>query len=565
MFSTLDKSLPLCTAMRETFARGYTARNFKQDVIAAFVVSLVALPLSMALAIAVGLPPQHGIYTAIIAGIMTPLLGGSITQVSGPTAAFVVIIAPIVAEYGLRGIILAEIMAGVMLVLLAWAKLGRFITFVPYPVTTGFTAGIAVVLGTLSLNDLLGLGIEKLQGSFVDKVALIITHLPAIQFPEACIGLVSLLVMFTGKRISKHIPSAILGVLVGTLLGLWFTHTGVGVSTIGSRFSFELEGIIHQGIPPLPPTFHLFGEGALFAWPTFRELQILSMPAFVIAALAALESLLSATVADGLTRTKHNPNGELAAIGFANIASGFTMGIPATGAIARTTTNIKSGAHSPLASSMHGLFILLFVLCLAPLINYVPMASLAALLLLTAYNMSHYRQFFRILNIAPREDIMVLLACFGLTVFIDMVAGVTVGILLASLLFIKRVSAMAEVTVDMYDDMANTRLPPNVMVYHISGPLFFATVERTLDRTAFLRNRIDTLVLDLQQVPLVDMSGLVALKNLLMSDVLVGKRIIICAKPDILSKIMQKLAGENITHIKTAASVDAALAQISPS
>lgn len=547
--------------MRETFARGYTAKNFWHDLIAAFVVSLVAMPLAMALAIAVGLPPQHGIYTAIVAGIMTPLLGGSVTQVSGPTAAFVVIVAPIIAEFGLRGIILAEIMAGIMLVLLAWARLGRFITFVPYPVTTGFTAGIAVVLGTLSLNDLLGLGVEKLQGSFVDKVMLLAGHIQNIQLPEAGIGLVSLVVMFTGKRITRHIPSAILGIIVGTLLGLWFTHTGVPVDTIGNRFTYEAGGTVHHGIPPFPPALHIFGGSGLFAWPTIREMQILSLPAFVIAALAALESLLSATVADGLTRTKHNPNAELAAIGLANIASGLAVGIPATGAIARTTTNIKSGAHSPLASSLHAVFIMLYVISLAPLISYVPMASLAALLLLTAYNMSHYRQFFRILKIAPREDMLVLLACFGLTVFIDMVAGVTVGILLASLLFIKRISEMAEVTVDEHEEGENTRLPPNVMLYSISGPLFFATVERTLDRTAFLRKRIDTLVLDMHRVPLIDMSGLVALKNLLLSDALSGKRVILCARADILAKIMQKMAGENIPNLQTAASVDEAIAK----
>lgn len=560
------KLIPLATAMRDTFTRGYGARSFTHDLVAALVVSLVALPLSMALAIAVGLPPQHGIYTAIVAGIVTPLLGGSMTQVSGPTAAFVVIVAPIVAEHGLRGLIIAEIMAGIMLVALAWARLGRFITFVPYPVTTGFTAGIAVVLGTLSLNDLLGLGIEKLQGSYMDKLALLAEHLPNLNLAETAVGLVSLLVMFNGRRLTRHVPSAILGIVVGALLSFLLHRFGIEVATIGTRFSYETATGMAQGIPPFPPSIHWFGENNFFAWPTHKELQVLSMPAFVIAALAALESLLSATVADGLTRTKHDPNAELAAIGIGNILTGFASGVPATGAIARTTTNIKSGAKSPLASAMHAVLILLYVVSLAPIISYIPMAALAALLMLTAYNMSHYKQFYRMLHIAPRQDTIVLLTCFGLTVFIDMVAGVMVGILLAVLLFIQRISSMTEVTIDDYTTPSNRALPANVMVYRISGPLFFGTVERTLDRTAFLRSRIDTLILDMQQVPLVDITGMVGIKNLLLSDALAGRRVIICARPDIASKILQKLAGEPHTaNVSTAASVDEALKTIASS
>jgi SulP family sulfate permease len=551
---------PLAVALRESLRGGYSLKKFRDDTIAAVTVSLVALPLAMALAIAVGLPPQHGIYTAIVAGILTPLLGGSAMQVSGPTAAFVVIVAPIVAEHGLRGLIITQIMAGIMLVLLAWAKLGRFITVVPYPVTTGFTAGIAVVLATLSLNDILGLGIDHLSGSFVHKLVLLAQHLPQIRWQEAAIGLVSLLVMFTGRRIISGFPSAILGVAAGTALALLLSHFGIEVATIGSRFSYDTpQGLIGHGIPPYAPVLHGFGGDGLFAWPDVKELQLLLMPAAVIAALAALESLLSASVADGLSRTKHHPNAELGAIGIANIFSGLASGIPATGAIARTTTNIKSGARTPLASMMHAALILAYVLALAPLISYLPMASLAALLMLTAYNMSHYRQFYRILRIAPRHDIIVLLVCFGLTVFIDMVAGVAIGMLLAAVLFIQRISAMTEIHVEEGGHSRHLALPENVMITHISGPLFFATVERVLDRTSFLRSRIDTLILDLQQVPLIDMSGLVAMKQLLTSDTLARKTVYLCAKPDLLAKLTLKLADVPHPNIHLVNSVETAI------
>jgi SulP family sulfate permease len=283
------------------------------------------------------------------------------------------------------------------------------------------------------------------------------------------------------------------------------------------------------------------------------------MPAFVIAALAALESLLSATVADGMARTRHNPNAELAAIGVANILSGFACGIPATGAIARTATNIKAGAQTVFTSSMHAVFIMLYVLALAPLISYIPMASLAALLVMTAYNMSHWRQFLRILTIAPREDILVVLVCFGLTVFVDMVVGVSVGITLAALLFVRHMLAVTESHIYEGNNGPYGALPANVMVYSIRGPLFFATVERAINRNHFLHPPINTLILDLEDVPLVDMTGLVALKQLLISDAMAGKRIILCASADVLARLMLKLEGITGLDIHTAEDVSAAI------
>jgi len=388
----LSEIIPIGYALKESLRRGYNFHAFKSDAIAGLIVSLVALPLAMALSIAVGLPPQYGLYTAIVAGMAVPLLGGSISQVSGPTAAFVVIVAPIVTEHGLRGLILTTLMAGILLIALGIAKLGRYINYVPYPVTTGFTSGIAVVIGTLALNDFLGLHIDKLQGEYTHKAALIIEHIPTLYWPEALVGIVSLVLMFTSKRILPKVPPPVVGIGLGTLLAYALQHYGFEIATIGNRFGYALpDGSTGRGIPPFPPSFHIPGldSSPLFAWPSFAEIRTLIVPALVVAALGALESLLSATVADSMAGTKHNPNSELVGIGIGNILCGLASGIPATGAIARTATNIHSGGKTPFASSIHAVLILLYVLLLAPYMSYIPMASLAALLITVAYRMSH--------------------------------------------------------------------------------------------------------------------------------------------------------------------------------
>ncbi len=465
------KTIPIAAALKESFKEGYNLQSFKSDCIAGLIVSLVAFPLAMALAIAVGLPPQHGLYTAIVAGIIVPLLGGSITQVSGPTAAFVVIVAPIVSEHGLRGLIITTIMAGFLLIALGVAKLGRYINYVPYPVTTGFTSGIAVVIGTLALNDFLGLHIEKLQGEYIHKLLLIAEHLPMLYWPEALVGATALLVMSTSAKIIPKIPSPILGIAAGTALAYVLQAQGFDIATIGNRFSYDLpDGSTGQGIPPFLPALQFP------AWPDFAELRMLIVPALVITALGALESLLSAAVADGMTGTKHHPNSELVGVGIGNILSGLAAGIPATGAIARTATNIHSGAKTPLASSIHAIFIMAYVLLLAPTMSYIPMASLAALLLMVAYRMSHWRQFRRTIEVASRSDTIVLLACFGFTVFIDMVAGVTVGVVLSCFLLVKRIANLTQSDVSHastghHRKLQHVTLPDDVMVYHISGLL----------------------------------------------------------------------------------------------
>lgn len=429
-----NRLFPLATALRHGL-KHYSKNDFRHDLAAGLVVSLVALPLSMALSIAVGLPPQHGLYTAIVAGIVAAVLGGSATQVSGPTAAFVVIVAPIVTDLGLHGIIWCQILAGFFLICLGVFRLGRLVDYVPHAVTTGFTAGIAVTIATLSLNDFFGLHIEKLGEHYIDKASAIIGNMPNLAWNELAVGATSLLGIVFFPRVTKIIPASVAGIALGTAVAWILSKTGSPVETLYTRFSYDLpDGGTGQGIPPYPPVFHLPGsDGTLFKIPDIAELKILLKPALVIAALGALESLLSATVADSMTKTKHNPDAELNGIGVANICSGLVAGIPATGALARTAANIHAGAKTPLAAVIHALFILFYMMAFAPYISHVPMAALAALLLTVAWRMSHAHEFIAIARKHATKERILLVATFILTVLIDMVAGVSAGMILAGL------------------------------------------------------------------------------------------------------------------------------------
>ncbi len=434
--------LPIGWALRESLRQGYHWQDFKADLGAAFVVSLIALPLSMALAIAVGLSPEHGIYTAIVAGIAAALLGGSQFQISGPTAAFVVILIPIVADLGLRGIIWCQIIAGIILIILGYAKIGQWIHRVPMTVTIGFTTGIAIVLATLALKDFLGLKLASNTPHFIDKVCHLATHLSDVSWPETIVGIVTLLLIVTARKWIKIIPAPMTGVIVGAILAIVFDGLGYPLATIGSEFSYQAQnGSLQMGIPPFAPALHLptLSPGSLFTVPNLTELKALLPPALIIAALIALESLLSAAIADSLTQTKHQPNAELKGIGLANILSGLATGIPATAAIARTAANIHNGARTPFASMFHSVLILIYVLIFSPIICLIPMTSLAALLLVTAYHMSHLKQFLNMLRYDMTSNRIVLVSCCLVTVFVDMVAGISVGIALAwSLQYINR-------------------------------------------------------------------------------------------------------------------------------
>jgi SulP family sulfate permease len=515
------KNLP-GAALRAVFREGYSFKELRTDVLAGAVVGVVALPLAMALSIAVGAAPQNGLYTSIVAGFIVAALGGSRTQVSGPTAAFVVILAPIHAKFGLGGLLTAGVLAGLMLIGMGFARLGKLIQFIPHPVTTGFTAGIATVIATLQIKDALGLTLTRSPENYFARIAAMIEARHSASQSEVLIAFLTLALLLLFPRVSRRIPGPLIVLPVMTvaaaLLSRWVPD--FHVATIGSRFHSSVGGELVNGIPQLPPLPLLpwtqAGPGGHSFNLNLDTFGALITSAFAIALLGAIESLLSAVVADGMAGTRHNPDAELLALGVGNVVAPFFGGIPATGAIARTATNIRSGARSPIASMVHAVTVLLAVLALAPLIAYVPMASLAALLLLVAWNMAELKHFVRITKVAPKSDVAVLLTCYGLTVAFDMVIAVTVGVVFAALLFMRR---MAEVTqanlVEEEHPAVRLPLPKGVIVYEIAGPLFFGAAQRaitTLNRISVVTRAV---IFRMDQVPAMDATGLVALESAL--------------------------------------------------
>jgi len=507
-------SLRLGTALRAALRHGYSAKDLRADALAGMVVGIVALPLSMALAVASGVAPQYGLYTAIVAGAVIAALGGSMVQVCGPTAAFVVLLAPIAARFGLGGLILAGLLAGVLLVIMGVARLGGLIQFVPYPVTTGFTAGIAVVIATLQLKDFLGLTVPTSQPPpehYLEKVWALVRALPTLRWPDLAIGLFTLAVLLVWPRITRRVPGPLVALGLAGLLAALLTRLvpGFEVATIVSRF--------HGGIPQLPPLpvlpWHLPGPDGQPLVLSFGLLRELVPSAFAIAMLGAIESLLSAVVADGMTGGSHDPDAELVAQGVGNLVAPFFGGIAATGALARTATNVRSGARSPLAAIFHSLFVLLAVVILAPVLNHLPMASLAALLLIVAWNMSEAKHFAHAMRVAPRSDVFVLLTCFGLTVVFDMVVSVTVGVLLAALLFMRRMAEFSNVRLVSQHPIASGGMPKDVLIYEIAGPLFFGAAQKAMSALQRVPTGIKVVVLDLAAVPVMDATGLVSLES----------------------------------------------------
>ena len=501
-------------AVRAVLSEGYTADDLRHDVLAGLVVGIVALPLSMALAIAVGVPPQHGLYTAIVAGIAVPLLGGSRFQVTGPTAAFIVILAPIYVRHGMAGLLVAGGMAGVLLLAMGLFRLGRLIQFIPHPVTTGFTAGIGTVIGVLQLKDLLGLRPTRTPDHFAERVWSFIQARHTANMSELSIGIATLAMLALLPRVTKRVPAPLVALPVAALLA-WAVH--LDVATIGSRFVTLIDGEQVHGIPQLPPLpilpWHV-GAGLPLRLATLRAL----FPAAIaIALLGAIESLLSAVVADAMAGTKHDPDSELLALGVGNILCPFFGGIACTGAIARTATGVRYGSRSPFASVIHAVVVLVAVLLLAPLISYLPMAALAALLMMVAWNMSEARHFFHVLRVAPKSDVAVLLACYALTVVFDMVVAVTAGMILAAFLFMRRMAEVASVQlVDEQHPHLKLKLPKQVILYEVNGPLFFGAAEAAMDAFKAIGARPKVLILYLAAVPAMDMTGLVALESALL-------------------------------------------------
>ncbi len=500
-------------AIRETFQKGYTFRDVRADLLAGLVVGVVALPLSMALAIATGVPPQYGLYTAIVGGAAIAILGGSRVQVSGPTAAFVVILAPISAKFGLAGLCMATVIAGLIMMIMGAAGLGKLMEFVPYPVTTGFTAGIAIVIATLQLRDFLGLTVEHMPDHYIERVIALARAGHTLRWQDLSIGLLTLAILIGLPRLTRRVPAPLVALPAAAALAALLSHVvpGFSVVTIATRFG---------GVPQLPPQPVLpwllagpDGNPLILDMELFRALLL---PAVAIAMLGSIESLLSAVVADGMAGTKHDPDAELLAQGAGNILAPFFGGFAATGAIARTATNIRSGARSPLSAVFHSAFVLATVLVLAPALGYLPMTSLAALLLIVAWNMSELRHVFHVTRVAPRGDVIVLFTCLLLTVIFDMTISVTAGVLLAALMFMRR---MAELTQTKLIEEAHAALPEplpaGVLLYEVAGPLFFGAAQKAMSALKTVEGEISVVVLDLRSVPVMDATGLVNLEGAL--------------------------------------------------
>jgi SulP family sulfate permease len=510
----------LFAALRQSLRGGYSWKHLRGDLSAGLTVGIIAIPLAMALAIAVGVAPQHGLYTVLVAGALIALCGGSRFNVSGPTAAFVVILLPITQQFGLGGLLLCTLMAGLILIALGLLRAGRLIEFIPYPVTLGFTAGIGIVIATLQIKDLLGLSLASQPNNYIEQLNALLHALPSLQLGDSLVALVCLAVLLIWPRWVPKIPGHLVALTLGALLSLLLESFGLPVATLGERFSYNLDGVEHAGIPPFLPSFawpwQLPGADGQPLQMSFELVRQLLAPAFAIAMLGAIESLLCAVVADGMTGSKHDPNGELIGQGIGNLVAPLFGGITATAAIARSAANVRAGAFSPLAAVVHSIVVLIAIVFLAPLFSYLPMAALAALLLMVAWNMSEARHVRHTLRIAPRNDVLVLLTCLILTVLFDMVLAVGVGLLLAAGLFIKRMSDLTDTeSLPRHFHQALNDLPDHVLVYAIRGPLFFGAAEKALSVLRRFTPGVKVVIVDISAVPLLDMTALAALNNVL--------------------------------------------------
>lgn len=498
------------------------------NALAGVIVGVVALPLAMAFAIASGAKPEQGLYTAIVAGGLTSLLGGSRLQIAGPTGAFIVILAGITAKYGIEGLQVATLMAGVMLVLMGLTRLGGVIKYIPDPVILGFTSGIGVIIFVGQWKDFLGLQPVAGTQHFHEKFWHLLQAMPGLHLETALMGVSTLGVLLLSPRLFKRVPAPLVAMVVATVMQWAFEFEGV--ATIGSAFG---------GIPQSLPHFELPSM-------TFGEMLQLIGPAFTIALLGAIESLLSAVVADGMTGSKHNSNQELIGQGVANIFSPLFGGFASTGAIARTATNIRNGATSPIAGVVHALTLVVIVLVLAPLAAHIPLCALSAILFVVAWNMSELHRFGHMVRTAPKADVAVLLITFMLTVFGDLVIAVNIGVMLAALLFMKRMADAVNIEQQpqalLEDEIeeASLMLPRNTVVFMMEGPFFFGAAERLENALEKVHGHAEVLVLRLGQVPFIDATGMQSLWDLLDTCKRHKTRLVLCeARPNVLEKMQR--------------------------
>lgn len=497
----------------------YTAARLGKDCLAGVTVGLVAIPLAMALAIASGVPPQYGLYAAMIAGLIIPLAGGSRYSVSGPTAAFVVILFPIVQQYGFAGLLLATMLSGGMLVLMAVLRLGRYIEYIPQSVTLGFTCGIAIVIAVLQLPEFLNFAHDDLPPHFAEKALVIAQRMTQFDAPSLLVGVSTLAVLLLWPRLHTAIPPHLPALVVGGVLGWLLAASGSQIATIGNSFHYlSADGNLASGIPASLPDFqwpwtrHLPDDPVLaFSW---QGAQDLLGAAFAIAMLGAIESLLCAVVLDGMSGIKHSANSELLGQGIGNIIAPLFGGITATAAIARSAANFKAGAQTPIAAVVHALVVLLAVLTLAPLLSYLPMAGMAALLLVVAWNMSEAHKAVHLVKTSPASDVLVFAVCLGLTVLFDMVIAISAGVLLASVLFVKQMAEMTRLSdVSQNPKYVRDALAPQWTVFRINGPLFFAAADRIFGELSTRLTERRGIILSMDGVTILDAGGLAAMQK----------------------------------------------------
>jgi SulP family sulfate permease len=534
-----------------TTLHGYTREQLMRDLVAGVIVGIVALPLSIAFAIASGVTPDRGLYTAIVAGFVISALGGSRVQIGGPTGAFVVIVYGIVQRYGVGGLTAATLMAGVLLIGFGFARLGTTIRFIPHPLITGFTAGIAVIIASGEVKDALGLQMGAVPADFIERFHVFGQNIHTMNGVALGLCVASVAIIVLWPRVSRRIPGPLIALLATTIVARLFS---LDVETIGSRFGTLAASLPHPVLPHL----------------SFAEATTLVRPAFTIAVLGAIESLLSAVVSDGMIGGRHRSNMELVAQGVANIASPLFGGIPATGAIARTATNIKNGGRTPIAGMAHAVTVLLVTLFFGRWAALIPMATLAGILLVVAYQMSEWRVFRAELT-SPRSDVLVLVATFLLTVLVDLTVAIEVGMVLAAFLFMRRMANMTNVslmTPEMLDEEGSDELgalpalPPGVEIYEINGPFFFGAAETFKDTLARVARKPRVLILRMRRVPVIDATGLHTLTDVVRRSRGDGTLVLLSEVQDQpLQALRRSILIEEIGEEHLCPTLDAALAR----
>ena len=523
-----------------TFKNGYNKQTFIQDLLAGIIVGIVALPLAIAFGIASGATPEAGILTAIVAGFLISFFGGSKVQIGGPTGAFIVIVFGIIQEYGMNGLMIATFMAGAFLIMMGILHLGTIIKYIPYPIVVGFTSGIALTIFATQIKDLFGLQIESVPADFLGKWSVYAQHIDTINWWSLLVGLCSILIIVFTPKVNRRIPGSLAAIILMTLATLGLKALGIeGIETIGDRFS------ISSSLPQ--------PEVPKITWDSIRHL---AQPAMVIAMLGAIESLLSAAVADGVIGDRHDSNQELIAQGIANMVSPLVGGIPATGAIARTMTNINNGGRTPVAGIAHAIVLAIIYLFLMPLVKYIPMACLAGILMVVAYNMSEWRSFRAILR-NPKSDIIVLLVTFFLTVIFDLTVAIEVGVLIACLLCMKRMAETTNVSVlsDEIDPMADTDvmgnlehliIPEGVKVYEINGPYFFGIGNKFEEMMGDMGGRAKVRIIRMRKVPFIDSTGVHNLSNMCRMCSQMGVKVVLSGVNPTVMKVLENAGMDDV-------------------